>query len=106
MGIAISPFKASDYEDTNHETWIPIKTEDRRKCPMRGDIIVERLAPEMLQVTFSKNVGDPLQWRRFFKVGAQPCSRESIQVLITGHRKSQYCRKRLSIQVTIDACGR
>ncbi|KAA8894159.1 kinase-like domain-containing protein [Sphaerosporella brunnea] len=67
MGIATPPFKPSDYEDINHETWIPIKTEDRRKCPLRGDIIVERIGSDMLQVTFSKNVGDPLQWRRFFK---------------------------------------
>jgi len=67
MGILIPPFKPSDYEDANHEIWIPIRTEDRRKCPLRGDIIVERLMPDMLQVSFSKNVGDPLQWRRFFK---------------------------------------
>ncbi|CCX11126.1 Similar to Serine/threonine-protein kinase chk1; acc. no. P34208 [Pyronema omphalodes CBS 100304] len=67
MGIVIPPFKQSDYDDNNMETWIHIKTEDRRKCPLRGDIIVERLAQDMLQVTFSKNVGDPLEWRRFFK---------------------------------------
>jgi serine/threonine-protein kinase Chk1 len=68
MGVVIPQFRQSDYDETNQETWIPIKTEDRRKCPMRGDIVVERLVPDMLQVTFSKNVGDPLQWRRFFKV--------------------------------------
>lgn len=67
MGIIIAPFKPSDYEDANTETWISVRTEDRRRCPLRGDIIVERLAQDMLQVTFSKNVGDPLQWRRFFK---------------------------------------
>ncbi|KAF8241815.1 Pkinase-domain-containing protein [Wilcoxina mikolae CBS 423.85] len=81
MGVVIPPFKPGDYDETNGETWIPIKTEDRRKCPLRGDIIVERLAPDMLQVTFSKNVGDPLQWRRFFKE-VTVLSKEAVY---TGH---------------------
>lgn len=67
LGVRISPFKERDYASENRETWIAVKTEDGRRCPLRGDIIVERMALDMLQVTFSKNVGDPVEWRRFFK---------------------------------------
>ena len=101
MGIAIPPFKPSDYDETNSETWISIKTEDRRKCPLRGDIIVERLAPDMLQVAFSKNVGDPLQWRRFFKVGCASPAGLSIPNSRYIYRKLPCCARRLCSQVTI-----
>lgn len=68
LGVAAPAFKASDYDDNNMETWIPVKTLDKRKCHLRGEILVERMAPDVLQVTFSKTIGDPLEWRRFFKV--------------------------------------
>lgn len=68
LGVAAPPFKRSDFEDGNTESWISIKTLDRRKCQLRGEILVERMAPDVLQVSFSKSVGDPLEWRRFFKV--------------------------------------
>lgn len=70
MGVVVPAFREADYDELNDETWIPIKTEDSRKCALRGDIVVERMAQDMVQVTFEKNVGDPLQWRRFFKVCA------------------------------------
>lgn len=68
LGVAVPPFKRSDLEDGNTESWISVKTLDRRKCQLRGEISVERMAPDVLQVSFSKSVGDPLEWRRFFKV--------------------------------------
>ncbi|KAI5785962.1 kinase-like domain-containing protein [Geopyxis carbonaria] len=67
LGVVTPVLGQIDYADSNDQTWIPVKTEDRRRCPLRGDIIVERIAADILQVTFSKNVGDPLEWRRFFK---------------------------------------
>ena len=68
LGVAVPAFKLSDYDDNNTETWIPVKTLDKRKCHLKGDIMVERMAPDVLQVSFSKTIGDPLEWRRFFKV--------------------------------------
>lgn len=68
LGVAVPPFKRSDLEDGNKESWIAVKTLDSRKCQLRGEILVERMAPDVLQVSFSKSVGNPLEWRRFFKV--------------------------------------
>lgn len=31
------------------------------------------MAPDVLQVSFSKSVGNPLEWRRFFKVRTGFC---------------------------------
>lgn len=67
LGVAVPPFKKSELSDGNTETWISIKTFDSRKCSLRGEILVERIAPKVLQVSFSKSTGDPLEWRRFFK---------------------------------------
>lgn len=68
LGVAVPPFKKSELSDGNTETWISIKTFDSRKCSLRGEILVERIAPKVLQISFSKSTGDPLEWRRFFKV--------------------------------------
>lgn len=68
LGVAVPPFKVSDLADGNTESWISVKTLDGRRCPLRGEILVERMAPDVLQVSFSKSIGDPLEWRRFFKV--------------------------------------
>ncbi|KAG0138088.1 kinase-like domain-containing protein [Tuber indicum] len=68
LGVTAPAFKPSDYDDNNMETWIPVKTLDKRKCHLKGDILVGRMAPDVLQVSFSKTIGDPLEWRRFFKV--------------------------------------
>jgi serine/threonine-protein kinase Chk1 len=66
-GILTPEFNDLDYDEGYHDVWIPIRTFDSRRCPLHGDVIVERLSAEALQVTFSKNIGDPLEWRRFFK---------------------------------------
>lgn len=66
-GILTPEFTDEDYDEDYHDVWIPIRTFDNRRCPLHGDVIVERLSADALQVTFSKNIGDPLEWRRFFK---------------------------------------
>jgi serine/threonine-protein kinase Chk1 len=48
---------------------------------LKGDILVGRMAPDVLQVSFSKTIGDPLEWRRFFKKVAV-LSKEAVY---TGH---------------------
>ncbi|KAL1956274.1 hypothetical protein VTO42DRAFT_7447 [Malbranchea cinnamomea] len=44
-----------------------VKTNDDRKCPLHGNIIVESIAEGLAEVEFVKVKGDPLEWRRFFK---------------------------------------
>lgn len=82
LGVAVPPFKRSDLEDGNTESWISVKTLDSRKCQLRGEILVERMAPDVLQVSFSKSVGNPLEWRRFFKVGYRLLSLPSIVIFL------------------------
>jgi len=53
---------AQDYECT-----IKVRTQDSRACPMSGKISVEVFADSVVEVSFIKGSGDPLEWRRFFK---------------------------------------
>lgn len=57
----------------DHEYTIKIRTIDSRACPLSGNISVEVVAEELLDVTFVKASGDPLEWRRFFKRIAVMC---------------------------------
>lgn len=66
-GVVTPEFTDDDYDEGWHDVWIPVRMDDSRRCALRGDIIVERIGVDVLQVTFSKNIGDPLEWRRFFK---------------------------------------
>lgn len=68
VGVATHPLP-EDMEFIT-EKWLPIRGEDKRRCPLRGDVIVRPIVADsdVLEVTFSKNVGDPVEWRRFFKV--------------------------------------
>ena len=51
--------------------WIKVRTLDDRKCPLKGDVVIEKIRTadntEIVQVVFIKTKGDPVQWRRFFK---------------------------------------
>ncbi|KLJ11286.1 serine/threonine-protein kinase Chk1 [Blastomyces silverae] len=46
---------------------IRIRTQDDRKCPLHGNIIIESITDGHVEVEFVKVKGDPLEWRRFFK---------------------------------------
>ncbi|KAI1912527.1 Chk1 protein kinase [Ophidiomyces ophidiicola] len=46
---------------------IRVRTNDDRKCPLHGNIIVEMIADGVAEIEFVKVKGDPLEWRRFFK---------------------------------------
>jgi serine/threonine-protein kinase CHEK1 len=46
---------------------IKVRTQDDRACPLTGRIAVEMIADGLVEVSFVKGSGDPLEWRRFFK---------------------------------------
>ncbi|KAI4287953.1 MAG: hypothetical protein L6R35_002790 [Caloplaca aegaea] len=51
-------------------SWMKIRAKDTRNCPMNGNIMIERMRGVdgyVLEVSFIKVKGDPLEWRRFFK---------------------------------------
>ncbi|KAL8952853.1 MAG: hypothetical protein Q9222_001245 [Ikaeria aurantiellina] len=60
----------------SESSWIKIRTGDTRKCPLSGNIMIERMSGidgNLLEVTFVKVKGDPLEWRRFFKKVVVQC---------------------------------
>jgi serine/threonine-protein kinase CHEK1 len=59
----------SDVEDGSGDIRLPIHHIDRRKCPLQGEIRIMRYNSQgVLVVKFIKSRGDPLEFRRFFKV--------------------------------------
>jgi serine/threonine-protein kinase CHEK1 len=46
---------------------IKVRTLDGRACQLSGNIDVSVIAEGVVEVTFLKGSGDPLEWRRFFK---------------------------------------
>lgn len=55
---------------TSGSVWIKIRTQDTRNCPITGHIVMETMAgmdEDLLEVSFVKASGDPLEWRRLFK---------------------------------------
>jgi serine/threonine-protein kinase Chk1 len=46
---------------------ISFSTVDRRKCPLHGDILIQSLKSSIFLVSFHKNKGDSLEFKRFFK---------------------------------------
>jgi serine/threonine-protein kinase Chk1 len=63
LGVHTSP-KSSE---GGTSVLIVVRTDDDRKCPLHGNIIVEAVAEGLAEVEFVKRKGDPLEWRRFFK---------------------------------------
>lgn len=49
------------------EYTIKVRTQDSRSCPLSGNIAAEIVADGVIEVSFIKASGDPLEWRRFFK---------------------------------------
>ena len=51
-------------------TTIKIRATDSRNCPLSGTIVLNRLPAvegNVVEVSFVKAKGDPLEWRRLFK---------------------------------------
>ena len=69
IGIVVPQPKPEVYEeDYDEPIWIKVQTMDSRRCPLSGDITVSKVSPYMRSIEFTKAKGDPLEWRRFFKV--------------------------------------
>ncbi|TPX72154.1 hypothetical protein SpCBS45565_g00636 [Spizellomyces sp. 'palustris'] len=46
---------------------IVFTTVDRRKCPLHGEISIQRLGTDLQLVAFRKSKGDPLEFKRFYR---------------------------------------
>lgn len=55
------------------ECTIKVRTLDERACQLSGNIDVSVIADGVVEVTFVKGSGDPLEWRRLFKRVAVLC---------------------------------
>ncbi|KAL8705447.1 MAG: hypothetical protein Q9201_001428 [Fulgogasparrea decipioides] len=74
--LAISVPASSPPNGYRETSWIKVRTRDARKCPMNGDILIERMRGvdgHLVEVNFIKVKGDPLEWRRFFKNTVRLC---------------------------------
>ena len=49
------------------ECTIKVRTQDSRACALSGHIFAELVEDGVVEVSFVKGSGDPLEWRRFFK---------------------------------------
>lgn len=59
----------SDIHDEAGNIRLPIHHTDRRRCPLQGEIRIMRYSRQGVWVVkFIKSRGDPLEFRRFFKV--------------------------------------
>ncbi|KAI9840376.1 MAG: Chk1 protein kinase [Thelocarpon superellum] len=74
LGVRAPAFSSAALGGHDAAVWLKVKTLDGRRCPLAGDIAVEKTGiegrqagEELLEVRFAKIKGDPLEWRRFFK---------------------------------------
>lgn len=58
---------------TASECTIKLRAQDSRACTLNGNISVELVAESLVEVSFVKGTGDPLEWRRLFKKVAVLC---------------------------------
>jgi hypothetical protein len=64
-----TPPIAQEDQDMTGNIRIPIHHNDKRKCPLMGEIRIMRYNKQGVWVIkFIKSRGDPLEFRRFFKV--------------------------------------
>ncbi|RKU48464.1 Chk1 protein kinase [Coniochaeta pulveracea] len=71
LNVSLPPVQPLDVNGS-HIAKIKVRTVDGRKQSLHGEIMVDRyILPgdqgELLEVSFVKVKGDPLEWRRFFK---------------------------------------
>lgn len=70
LGVPANPSTKSDGDNS---ALIRVRTKDGRMCNLHGNIIVESVSEDLIEVEFIKVKGDPLEWRRFFKKVAVIC---------------------------------
>lgn len=70
MLIANRP-STSASTDHNVDAYIVVKTTDRRKCPLEGDILITnprtRGGGRLALVAFEKRRGCPIEWKRLYR---------------------------------------
>jgi serine/threonine-protein kinase CHEK1 len=65
----VTPRISDDAQDRSGNIRVPIHHIDKRKCPLQGEIRIMRYNRQGVWVVkFIKSRGDPLEFRRFFKV--------------------------------------
>lgn len=65
----VTPSLLDDIGDDSGSIRLPIHHLDKRKCPLQGEIRILRYNNQGVWVVkFIKSRGDPLEFRRFFKV--------------------------------------
>lgn len=68
LGIRVPAFPNDAYSNESRYACFRIRHTDRRKCVFMGSIVANGLGSGITRVEFLKTKGDPLEWRRFFKV--------------------------------------
>ncbi|KAJ3023713.1 Chk1 protein kinase [Thoreauomyces humboldtii] len=58
---------------------ITFTTVDKRKCPMHGEVHIRPIGSDMRLVAFRKSKGDPLEWKRFYRMILQSVSEIVIE---------------------------
>ncbi|KAI8835691.1 kinase-like domain-containing protein [Chytriomyces cf. hyalinus JEL632] len=53
---------------------ISFTTVDKRKCPLHGDVRIQRASDQLYHVGFHKKKGDPIEFKRFYKAIAEHCA--------------------------------
>ena len=69
MQNVVTPNLSDENLDGSVTIRVPIHHIDKRKCPLQGEIRVMQYSRQGVWVVkFVKSRGDPLEFRRFFKV--------------------------------------
>lgn len=65
LGIPVPPMLRPSAADREYH--IRFRSRDSRGCALNGEILIEASYEGVVEVTFVKREGDPLEWRRLFK---------------------------------------
>ncbi|KAH3682064.1 hypothetical protein WICPIJ_006965 [Wickerhamomyces pijperi] len=64
--ISLSKYTSDEYLAT-HPIHISVQILDRRKMPLKGNLMISMATDSLKKMDFVKTRGDPLEWRRLFK---------------------------------------
>ncbi|EEB06637.1 CAMK/CAMKL/CHK1 protein kinase Chk1 [Schizosaccharomyces japonicus yFS275] len=60
------------------QTVLYIRLHDKRKCQLQGEITIQSIAQGLKLINFNKRFGDPLEWRKFFKIVASSMGKSIV----------------------------
>ncbi|ORY43718.1 Pkinase-domain-containing protein [Rhizoclosmatium globosum] len=59
----------------NHKLMkLSFTTVDKRKCPLNGSVVLQRVSENMYHVGFRRGCGDPIEFKRFYRAIADQCA--------------------------------